>query len=180
MNVRVGFSRAKGISGLISRVIMAFTGAKASHAWLLFYSSEMKMDVVLDAHETGFRAVPWGYFQTKNHIVELYEPKVNCDAAIPVAAEWLGTPYDYASLFGMVVVVVGRWFKRKWTNPGAAGKGKVECSESVLRGLQGAKYPAIEALDPEGVSPWDLRDFLKGDGCKLLSVAGPHGPNPGA
>lgn len=170
MNVRVGFSRAKGISGLISRIIMAFTGAKASHAWFLFYSSEMKMDMVLDAHETGFRLVPWSFFKKKNHIVEVYEPKSNCDGAIPIAAEWLGTPYDYASLFGMAVVVVGRWFKQKWKNPGAAGQGKVYCSESVLWGLHGVQYPGAEVLEPEATSPWNLRDFLRGDGSKLVSL----------
>ena len=168
MNVRIGFSRARGVSGLISRVIMAFTGAKASHAWLLFYDASMRCDVVLDAHETGFRAVPWSYFQKKNHIVEVYEPKQNCDGAIPVAAEWLGTPYDYAGLFGMVVVGVGRWLKKKWKNPGAAGMGKVYCSESVLWGLRAVSYPGVEALEPESTSPWDLRGFLSKDGSKLI------------
>lgn len=170
MNVRVGFSRAKGVSGIISRVIMAFTGAKASHAWLMFHSAETKMDMVLDAHETGFRMVPWSFFEKKNHIVELYELKVNCDAAIPLAAEWLGTPYDYAGLFGMVVVEVGRWFKQRWRNPGAAGRGKVYCSESVLWGLRGC-YPNIEKLEPETTNPWGLRGFLKDDGNKLLPAA---------
>ena len=168
MNVRIGFSRARGVPGFISRVIMTLTGAKASHAWLMFYSSEMKCDVVLDAHETGFRAVPWSLFRRKNHIVAVYEPSRNCDGAIPVAAEWLGTPYDYAGLFGMVVVVVGRWLKKKWKNPGAAGMGKVYCSESVLWGLRAVEYPGAEKLEPESTSPWDLRGLLSKDGSKLL------------
>jgi len=167
MNTRIGFSRAKGLPGLISRIIMAFTGAKASHTWLMYYSSELKMDVVLDAHETGFRAVGFELFKAKNYIVEVYQPKVNIDAAVPVAAKWLGTPYDYEGLFGGIVVKLGQWLKHKWRNP-VRSVNIVYCSESVIRSCAEVPYPGMEVLDPNDADPWELRNLLASDGSKLL------------
>jgi hypothetical protein len=167
MHTRIGFSRAKGIPGVVSRVIMALTGAKASHAWLLYYSAELQMDVVLDAHETGFRAVGYKLFREKNYIVEVYQPKVNIDAAVPVAATWLGTPYDYKGLFGGIVVKLGQWLKRKWRNP-ARNVNVVYCSESVIRACAEVPYPGMEVLDPNDADPWELRNLLKSDGSELL------------
>lgn len=167
MDTRIGFSRAKGISGLVSRIIMAFTGAKASHTWLLFYSKEMRKELVLDAHETGFRIVGYDLFKQKNYIVEVYRPKVCIDDAVPVAAEWLGTPYDFEGLFGGIVVKLGQWLKLKWKNP-VRSVGKVYCSESVIRACAAVAYPGMEVLDPNDADPWELRNLLAKDGSKQL------------
>lgn len=167
LNTRIGFSRAKGLWGLVSRAIMFFTKAKASHTWLMYYSTELKRDMVLDAHQTGFRAVSYALFKEKNHIIEVYEPRVNIDAAVPKAAEWLGTPYDFQGLFGGLVVKVGQWLKRKWRNP-ARSVNVVYCSESVIRGCAEVPYPGMEVLDPNDADPWELRNLLANDGSKLL------------
>jgi len=169
MNTRIGFSRSKGLGGILSRVIMFFTKAEASHAWLLYYSDELKQDMVLDAHTTGFRAVGFDLFKKENYIVEVYQPKVSIDAAVPAAAKWLGTPFDYEGLLGGIVPKVGGWLKRKWRNP-VHSVNVVYCSESVIRACLEVPYPGLEVLDPDQADPWELRNILANDGSKLLPL----------
>ena len=168
MRTRIGFSRAKGLWGLLSRVIMFFTKAKASHTWLLYYSTELQQDMVLDAHTTGFRAVGLDLFKRENIIVEIYQPKESIDAAVPIAAKWLGTPYDYAGLLGGIIPKVGQWLKQKWRNP-VHSVNIVYCSESVIRSCREISYPGMEKLDPDQADPWELRNLLVSDGSKLLT-----------
>jgi hypothetical protein len=167
VNTRIGFSKAKGIPGIISNIIMRITGAGASHTWLCYYSVELKRDMVLDAHQTGFRLVSLDFFKQKNTVVELYAPVVNIDGAVPVAADWLGTPYDYTGLFGEIVVRLGQWLKHKWHNP-VRSVNIVYCSESVIRSCTAVGYPGMEKFDPNDAYPWELRNFLAQDGSKLL------------
>jgi len=167
MNTRIGFSRAKGFWGVVSKIIMWFTKAKASHTWLMYYSAELKQDMVLDAHTTGFRAVGYDLFKRENHIIEVYQPATSIDGAVPVAAQWLGTPYDYSGLLGGIIPKVGQWLKQKWRNP-VHSVNIVYCSESVIRSCAEIWYPGMEKLDPNQADPWELRNLLASDGSKLL------------
>lgn len=167
--MRIGFSYAKGIMGMFSRIIMLFTGAKASHAWMLYWDVDFEMDMVMDAHETGIRIVPLTKFMQKNNVIEIYTPSISIDSGLKAAGQWIGTPYDYEGLFGMMWVQIGRWFKRKWKNPFATTK-MVFCSKWCLLTMQAAKYPGSISFDPDGTNPWDLRGVLAGDGSKLWVV----------
>ena len=164
--MRVGFSYAKGIMGFFSRIIMFFSGAKASHAWMLYFDHDFCMDMVMDAHETGIRVIPFSKFLQKNNIVEIYTPRLSIDAGLKSAAQWVGTPYDYQGLLGMLWVEIGHWFKRKWKNPLATTK-MVFCSKWCVLTMQAAKYPGTTNMDPDDTDPWTLRWVFHGDGSLL-------------
>ena len=160
--VRVGFStRTKNI---FSRLIRWLTGSKTSHTWLLFEDSFFCLPMVMEATETGFRLIPYDNFKAEgNDIVAVIEPPYPLDEGVQQAARWLGERYDFTGLLGSVIVLLGRWFKRKWKNPLAASKAMF-CSEAVVWVMRAAKYPGSEAFDPEATTPQDLLDFFVGAG----------------
>lgn len=153
---RVGFSTAKGLLGLVSRVIRWASGSKASHVWILYWDPVLEVDTVFEAHLTEVRRVPLPFFERDNNIVAVVQPEFPIEVGIPpVARELLGAWYDYAGLFGMIAVVTGRLFKAKWRNPFRSSKAQF-CAELVTRVLQAAEHPGTKELDPECVTPQDL------------------------
>lgn len=163
MPTRIGFSYGRGIDGLISRTIMFFTGAKASHVWMMYWDEELQRDMVLDANGKELRCIPWKRFKNLNHIYEIYIPKHSIDAGLPKAADELGDGYYWAGLFGMVVVEIGRWLKRKWGNPFQSSH-HMFCSKWTIDTMQAAKYPGSEIFIEGNTDPWQVRNLLAGDG----------------
>lgn len=156
--IRVGFSTHE--KNVMSRMIRWLTGSKASHAWLLVEDTFFGLEMVMEATETGFRLIPYDNFKAEgNDIVTVLEPPYALDVGVQQAARWLGESYDFAGLFGSVLVLLGRWLKRKWRNPVASSK-SMFCSEAVVRVMVAASYPGAEAFDPEGTTPQDLLDFF--------------------
>jgi hypothetical protein len=157
-NVRVGFSTPKRFNP-VSWVIRRLTGSRVSHAFLVYRSRDFGEELVIEAHELGFRLLRFKQFQKDNRLVALVEPKVSLDAGLPVVARWIGTTYDYLGLLGTAVVLVGRWLERKWKNPATSAKA-VFCSESVVRVMQAVDYPGASKLVPDATTPQDLLDFM--------------------
>jgi hypothetical protein len=120
--------------------------------------------MVMEATEGGFRIVPLDKFSKHNDLVAIKTPKHSIDSAILAAVDWLGDHYDYSGLVGMVVVIVGRWFKRKWKNPLASSK-SMFCSEAVCRGLKVMSYPGTESMEPQTTEPEDLLKFFEAEEC---------------
>jgi hypothetical protein len=117
------------------------------------------MDMVMDAHETGFRLVPLDLFSQKNEIIDIIDPQINLDEGIRHAARYIGIHYDFAGLFGVSWVLLGRALRCRWKNPFQSSD-SVFCSESIVRALQHIGFPGSELLDPEGTTPDQLRKFL--------------------
>jgi hypothetical protein len=162
-NVRIGFSYAKGLSGLLSRTIMMFTKAPCSHAWLVYWDQDFQRDMVMEAH-TEWRLIPFADFAKQNHIVAVYEPKQSIDVGLRLGGRLLGSRYDVEGLLGNLVVIVGEWLKRKWRNP-IRSRRMVFCSEGVARIMQAADYPGTPK-DPNSVRPEHLLALLASDGSK--------------
>jgi hypothetical protein len=158
--VCVGFSTAKGPGGLVSRLICWLVQSPASHVWLLYYDELLASWLVLEAHETGYRIVPFPFFKRKNNIVCILRPSHSLLVGLPESAQWLGSHYDFAGLFGMIVVVLGRILKRTWRNPFRSSRAQF-CSEAVTRILHAAKYPGATVLHPDDCDPRQLFYFLK-------------------
>ena len=169
MKTRIGFSRARGLPGLLSRLICFISGSPASHAWILYYDQDFKMDMVMEASEFGFRLEPFRVFRQKNEIVEIYEPRYPVDGGLAAAADWLGAEYDFAGLLGMTVVELGRRLKKRWRNPFRGQKTQF-CSEAVCRMLRAASYPGADQLEPDDCDPGDLISLLKKTGSLLWKV----------
>lgn len=155
--IAVGFSTSK--SNPISWLIRKLTGSKVSHTWLAI-DDPLFGRVVLEASELGYRLYPFARFEQSNTIIALIEPPA-CDMVkgVQAVADLLGTAYDVEGLFGMLVVVVGRWFHRKVRNPLRSSK-TLFCSEAVARVLLAAGFPPAAGLNPESATPQDILDLL--------------------
>lgn len=156
---RIGFSTPKSWNPL-SAIVRWFTGSRASHAWFLYWDDDFQMDMVLEAHEMGLRLLPFAAFERKNNIVKIVQPRYDIETGLVEMGKLLGTMYDFAGLVGMVVVLVGRSFKRRWKNP-FRSPATVFCSEGVARAMLAT--PGYNGLpwDPETVDPETLIRFFE-------------------
>lgn len=164
--VRVGFSTPSWFNP-ISAIVRWATASRVSHAFLLYWCAFSEMWVVAEAHELGFRRTPWKRFQRYNKIIGLFAPKRSIDAgARKVLQEYDGTHYDLG-MIGMAIVRLGKWLKRKWSNPFRDPK-HVFCSESVVLAMRwSGGYE--DFVDPaEEIDPETLLNYFAADGSKLL------------
>lgn len=157
MTTRIGFSTPKKFNP-VSWLVRKLTGSQVSHAFFVYMDSDWGEDFVMEAHELGFRIVSLEKFKKANNILRLIIPKKSIDEGTRrVALEYVGTRYDYEELFGMIVVVVGRWLKAKWKNP-FRSTSKVFCSEAVVRAM--LLSPGYETIsldtdtDPQELLTW--------------------------
>jgi len=154
---RVGFSTT---SHPLSALIRWFTRATVSHCWLLYYDLDMKIDMVLEAHESGFRLVPFDVFSKRNRIVEIIMPRTSIDRGLEVIGLWLGKGYDFAGLAGMSWVMALRRVGMKVKNP-TQKKRSLFCSEAIVLALQAAGLAGADKLVAEDTSPGDLLAFMR-------------------
>ncbi|HZN93693.1 MAG TPA: hypothetical protein VFB81_13370 [Myxococcales bacterium] len=159
MTTLIGFSTPRAFNP-VSWLVRTFTASKASHAFFVYHDADFDMDMVMEAHEVGFRLTPLERFEKGNRIVKLVQPKNPIDSGLSlIARRYLGSMYDYAGLIGMSVVMFGRFFKRVWRNP-FRGSRSVYCSESVVLAMKHSPgYEKLD-LDPDS-SPQDLYDWFE-------------------
>jgi hypothetical protein len=157
---RIGFSTPKKFNS-VSWLVRKLTKSRASHAFFIYRDLDWDADMVMEAHEVGFRLVPLDKFEKKNTIVKVVTPKYSIEVGTKeVALRYVGSRYDFEGLVGMMVVVVGGWFKRRWQNPFRSSK-NVFCSEAVVRAMQGSPgYAAGLPLSPES-SPETLLEYFE-------------------
>ena len=156
----IGFSTPNYFNP-ISALIRWITKSKVSHAWFMYHDTDFDLDMVMEAHELGFRLIPFEKFKLHNKVVDTVTPDVNLDPGLKLLAHSLGDIYDYWGLLGMGVVLLGHWFKRKWKNPLQSPK-HMFCSEAVVTALQACGSKKAESLTPGSTSPQMLRDTLCG------------------
>jgi hypothetical protein len=166
LKTRIGWSTQR--YNPVSALIRSMTGAQCSHVWWIYYDLDFGIDMVMDAHETGYRLIPFTTFQKRNKIVAIIQPKHDVDDALLFSVQWLGTMYDFAGLLGAAWVQVGRFLRRQWKNP-FRSKSNVYCSEAVARGLISQSYPNLTVDDPEVVTPDQLLKFYEAE------TGGTHG-----
>lgn len=160
--MHIGFSTSPGpLSWLIRRV----TRSEVSHCFLVVPFAGIEM--VLEASENDYRLIPYDVFCRKNTVVCLAYTLTPLDPALPMAARWLGSHYDFAGLAGNALVAIGRWCRRRWRNPARSDDVQF-CSESVVRVLRAVNHPGTMDLDPDSTSPQDLLDFLRGEGARIV------------
>jgi len=139
-------------NGLFSRLIRWFTRSKVSHSLLTFRDAYLDEVFVMEANGRGFMLVPWKKWRTKNTLVARYELSVESDkqlGSIQRLAEYLGSQYDYVSLFGFVL----RRFMKRMGNP-LDNATKLVCSEAVAKFLYGAgldRFKEAQTFTPEDI-----------------------------
>jgi hypothetical protein len=174
MSITVGFSTPKKWMPL-SWAIKALTKSEASHAWLLVDDPIFGLRVVMDAHLSGFRLIPFEHFLEKNRVLALAVPTWDLSVGVSDQVKDIGDGYDYLGLAGMLyVTLMWKIFHKAVKNPFRTKT--LFCSEAVVRVLQASKYPDSEAYDSESVWPGELMeffsksphcDFVAGDRLKL-------------
>jgi hypothetical protein len=161
----IGFSTPKSWNP-ISALIRWLTGSETSHVWLRYYDDDFQRDMVLDAHETGCRLIPYDAFQKRNQVVAVVRPRVSLVEGIRFMGAHLATPYNFGGLIGMGVVLLGRWLRRKWRNPAQDAQGMF-CSESVVHILQASSYPGAGMFVASETAPQDLLHFFRAEDSVL-------------
>lgn len=144
----------------VSALVRWFSKSTVSHVSFFYFDHEWDMGLVMEAHELGFRLIPYSRFERENNIVASITPAVEMNDGLRWAAAWLGTAYDFTGLFGMTWVLLGRIFRMKWNNPWQNSHAMF-CSEMAVTVLQKAGLPGVEKLVATDTTPQDLLDFLQ-------------------
>lgn len=152
--ISIGFSTTDTWMG---KLIRWFTKSQVSHVFVYFELGNSGW--VVEAGWTGVDIISWDKFTRDNKVVKMVNLPDAVDPDLAYTLEMVGEPYDYPGLLGMVLVMAGRHFHRKWNNPTASGKA-IFCSEMVTVLLQQSNYPGAEKLTPRNTSPDDLLKFL--------------------
>jgi hypothetical protein len=165
--VYVGFSTPRTWNPL-SAAIRKVTGSRTSHAYLLFRDPLFRILVVMEAHSTGFRVLPYRRFRRENRIVATIAPDHDLTPGLHAAGKWLGEQFDVAGLLRMGLELLRRWAAIGVRRQPLPGTRALFCSEAVVRALQAADFPQSDALDPENVTPQELFDWLKAHGGTVI------------
>lgn len=158
--IKIGFSTPK-IFNPISWLVRKITKSRCSHAWFLYYDRDFDMQMVMEAHEVGFRILPLDRFEKHNSIVKILQPAYDIDLGLKkVAHQYLGSPYDFMGLLGMAWVALGRALKKVWKNPFRSSK-YVFCSEAVVRAMLWSDGYKDIGLVPDRTDPQRLLEFFE-------------------
>jgi hypothetical protein len=161
MTTRVGFSTSKS---WVSRLIRWFSDSVVSHAWLLYFDIDFGRDMVLESTLEGVRIIPFDVFKRHNVVRDewVFSPQAELASGLQRAGEQLGEQYDFRGLFGMLLVVIGRWLRKRWRNP-LHNPNAMFCSEFVASVLKLSAYPGTDYWDPSSMTPDDLMEFFRRD-----------------
>lgn len=162
--VWVGFSTT---NKFMSRLIRWVTKGKCSHAWVRYWDATLERYMVMQAEITGYETIPWERWKKKNILVAAYEPTgKNLLNGVRFMSQYLGEAYD---LKAAIWVGLKRWISRKFRRPFNSPK-KLMCSEAVTRALQHDDFKCVEGVDPEVISPTQLRHRVE-QSTELKQVA---------
>lgn len=142
---------------LISKVIRWVTKSPTSHAFFLFDCNGVEM--VFEASLFGTRLVPWKIFQNTEKVIKITKLPYSSQEVMTPLLEDLSSPYDFGGLIGSSFVVIGRWFRKKWTNPWNDPH-RSFCSEIVAKRLKDIGDPNLQDCNPSCMTPKDLYDIF--------------------
>ena len=66
---KIGFSTPKSFNP-VSWLVKTVTGSKASHAFFVYHDLDFDMEMVMEAHELGFRLTPLMLFEKGNPLAD--------------------------------------------------------------------------------------------------------------
>lgn len=155
--IAIGFSTQKW--NPISALMRLITGSRASHVWVL--ANLFGVPCVIEASEKGFLpSMTFEKFSKKNEVIALIPIAQSLDVGLRWAAKNFGDAYDYTGLFGMVWVMLGRFFHRRWKNPIDSRKA-LFCSEAITKVLCVSSFPGADRLVAEETTPEQLLRLLE-------------------
>jgi hypothetical protein len=144
-------------NGWFSRAIRWFSRAPVSHAFITFRDETLEKTFVLEANGRGFMLTPWRRWLDHHQLYSRYRiaaPPGPQMESLRNLSEFLGSQYDYFSLFGFLF---RRLFGRM-RNPFDDSK-KLVCSEAVARFLDDIGHKGLRGFGQHGT--WTPGDLLK-------------------
>jgi hypothetical protein len=155
----LGFSTPRRFNP-VSWAVRKLTKSRCSHTWLCYWDSEWNMDVVMEAHELGFRLIPFTRFKRENNVVRVVTLRQDIELGVRWAAKHLGDAYDFGGLLGMAWVLLGRMFKKRFNNP-LQNSHAMFCSEMAVEVLKRSNVTWAKPLVASEVSPADLLEYVE-------------------
>jgi hypothetical protein len=164
----VVFTRSES---LISKIIRWGTKGSYSHA-LLLWEDPMLGWMRMEADWDGYHVRPTNLRPRLDGVKVIDRQSIDdlsvvaiplqdtYDSLLRICAQWLGHRYDYPAIAGFLVVVLGRWLRKRWRNP-LSSPSALFCSEAIALGLKQLKYPGFRDVVTENTTPQDLFDLLK-------------------
>lgn len=154
--IQVLFSHSRG---LISWLIRKVTNSQCSHTAFLYTDDTLGLNMVMEAQESGFRLIPYNKFLRENVLVAAFTLDTDLTSGIKWAANWLGTRYDTMGMLGMLWVLLGRTFKKRFHNP-FQNSHSMYCSEMETIVLQRCGVEWLKDMDPSTITPQDLYNLF--------------------
>jgi hypothetical protein len=162
----IGFSTPNYFNP-ISWLVRKITHSQCSHAWAQYYCPIRDRDMVVEAHELGFREVTVKHFEERNRVIKRADIDGDFTLGLRYLTDLLGDTYDYGGLFGMAWVELARWFKKKFkwwhykiTNPLHWAHNKF-CSSAMITAMQVSNSKMAWNLIPDATSPQELLDSVR-------------------
>lgn len=140
----------------LSTLIRWWSGERITHVSLSYRFCDM--DLVLEAGPHGVITHPRALAVSARDIVAEFHPPPGL--RLQRAMEFLDTGYDYGGLFGMAWVYFCKRLGHAVTNPFGV-RGRLLCSELVLRMDTDRVVETWRGLDPEATSPFRLYEACK-------------------
>jgi len=141
-------------NSLVGRAIRWFTASPVSHVALCAEFAGVR--VLVHATVGGVQVTRRSTFLRKHRIVAEFYPKHPNALSLREAVDRIGERYDYAGLFGFLVVLLGRRLGKRIANPLASSHATV-CSELVVRAaLRSGTLKSVCKLSPASSTPFDV------------------------
>lgn len=155
----VGFSTPRRFNP-ISWLVRRLTGSRCSHTWFLYYDHDFELHMVMEAHELGFRVLPYSRFKRENRVVAVFTPRGDLTTGMRWAATWLGSAYSFSGLIGMAWVLLWRSLRKTVRNP-LRSSHAMFCSEVAVKVLQRSATTWAKPLPAASTSPQDLLELFE-------------------
>ena len=116
--------------------------------------------VVIHASFGGVQISTMDEFLRHHTLVAEFALMPDVSQELQSAVRKIGQRYNYVGLFGYIPVLLGRWLKKKWSNPFRSAISTV-CSEFIDSVLDDGKIPEMKDLVPSETTPNDLLDVCR-------------------
>ena len=149
--------------GLLSQWIRWYTASPVSHAVITFRSELLDKVMVMEAHGSGYRVVPWRLWERENTLTTRFTIDLPQDVqleALQRMADHIGAAYDTRGLFGFVPRFRER--VRVRARNALDTPDKLFCSEAVATFLAYAGFAGFD--QPCDWSPADLYEWARSHG----------------
>lgn len=139
------------------RAIRWATKSKFNHSFFTYRSDFWNRFYTTDIDERGVRLLPAAKVYRQFIRLESYECDIDLKEGLRKCQSDIGEGYDWGGVFGIFLSLFFKAFKNRNAFENSS---RMFCSEFVAKVLRSAKVPGSEKLEPDLVTPEDVRRFI--------------------